>query len=481
MGNVIRSDDRRWPDGRVPYVIGDGVPEAEVQAAIAQWTNSGAPVSFVPYTGPRSPFAEPYILFVLGDSATACNTVTGRRRPGQRVYCQPGFTSSLVHELGHTLGLKHEQQRFDRNLSISVLTDNIQPSRLRNFTRLSVDEVISIGPYDFESRMHYGDTDFAVRFEINVDIPGISSRVAPAVAFLGQELHVVFTDSHRDLFHTWTTDLVHWENPDRIKDQSTKAPPALVEFRGDLFLTHIGGSSNDVWISRSRDGRTFEPNQRISSVSSRAAPAVAVHRSELHMLFVGDDDNQIRRSRSSTGDPGDWTAPEKINQTSKTGAAIATDGNMLHLTHIGNSSDDIWYSTSPDGVSWTPNRQIGQTSKATPGMAYFGRTMRLVHLGDSSNTIWYARGDTEGGVPTFGPNVETNQFSRQRPSLAVGELGGEAVMILSHLGDSSGRVYVSRYNPNLHTMVRAPGVPPIPFGGDQLTAGDVEAVRFMYG
>jgi hypothetical protein len=89
MGNVIRSDDRRWPDGRVPYVIGDGVPEAEVQAAIAQWTNSGAPVSFVPYTGPRSPFAEPYILFVLGDSATACNTVTGRRRPGQRVCPRP--------------------------------------------------------------------------------------------------------------------------------------------------------------------------------------------------------------------------------------------------------------------------------------------------------------------------------------------------------------------------------------------------------
>jgi len=60
------------------------------------------------------------------------------------------------------------------------------------------------------------------------------------------------------------------------------------------------------------------------------------------------------------------------NQKSKASPALAAHGNQLHLVHLGETSDNIWYSLN-DG-SWRPNVQLqSAVSFGVPGLASSGR------------------------------------------------------------------------------------------------------------
>ena len=94
---------------------------------------------------------------------------------------------------------------------------------------------------------------------------------------------------------------------------------------------------------------------------------------------------------------GQWDNGKEIeDQISKTGVALATFQNRLHMVHLGESSNDLWYSTF-NGQNWTPNVKIpGQKSKATPALAAWNNQLHMVHPGDSSNNLWYSTNKGNG-------------------------------------------------------------------------------------
>ena len=59
----------------------------------------------------------------------------------------------IAHEIGHALGLIHEQSRTDRDGFVEILETNIDPSFLSNF--LLVPYSLHLSPYDYNSMMHY--------------------------------------------------------------------------------------------------------------------------------------------------------------------------------------------------------------------------------------------------------------------------------------------------------------------------------------
>jgi hypothetical protein len=136
---------------QVPYIITSGT--ANLNAAISGFnTTFTGFIQFVPRT------SEPnYVNFNLsaGDLSGVCFShvgMTGGEQPvSGSVNCS---TPGLQHEMGHTIGLWHEQSRSDRDTYVNVMYTHIIKSTRPNFDQLQ-DNAQDVGLYDFSSLMHY--------------------------------------------------------------------------------------------------------------------------------------------------------------------------------------------------------------------------------------------------------------------------------------------------------------------------------------
>ena len=93
---------------------------------------------------------------------------------------------TIVHELGHALALWHEQSRPDRNTYITINWPLIPIDKWHNFDSHS--EGYMIGPYDFDSIMHYGQCAFSICEDCGADPVNCRTiTVKPAWSYM-QEL-----------------------------------------------------------------------------------------------------------------------------------------------------------------------------------------------------------------------------------------------------------------------------------------------------
>jgi len=67
---------------------------------------------------------------------------------------------TVIHELGHALGMAHEQSRPDRSEHVTIHWDNIQAGKENNFA-INGGGYVAEG-YDYLSLMHYGNDAFAI-------------------------------------------------------------------------------------------------------------------------------------------------------------------------------------------------------------------------------------------------------------------------------------------------------------------------------
>ncbi|CAL1266934.1 unnamed protein product, partial [Larinioides sclopetarius] len=71
------------------------------------------------------------------------------------------FIGTVVHELGHAIGLFHEHQRSDRDTYITVYEQNVQAGRFHNFNKTKAIDELKWATYDYTSIMHYGEYAFS--------------------------------------------------------------------------------------------------------------------------------------------------------------------------------------------------------------------------------------------------------------------------------------------------------------------------------
>ncbi|GAA4274296.1 M12 family metallopeptidase [Aquimarina gracilis] len=154
----LASGVRKWPNNTIIYVLDNSLTSNQRQVtfdSMEEWT-SKTNIKFKERT------SENYYV-TIRNSGRQCNCASASLGvQGTRGTINMGVRTGIgvmTHEIGHTLGYLHEQNRSDRNQYVQIFPENIQDGAISQF-RVDNNSV-NPGTFDVESIMIYSSFTFS--------------------------------------------------------------------------------------------------------------------------------------------------------------------------------------------------------------------------------------------------------------------------------------------------------------------------------
>jgi astacin len=417
-GVVIVGNRVRWPDGVVPFRIDDDLPNQQrVTDAIEHWEER---------TNLRFRQRTDESNFVEFAEGGGCSSNVGMIGGRQQISLADGCTTgSTIHEIGHAIGLWHEQSREDRDIHISINWENIQTNRRHNFDQ-HISDGDDVGPYDYDSIMHYPTWAFA----IDSSEPTIFS---PQPIGQRNELSDYDIRTANTIYPEKTT----------LSETSTNGP-VLTDRNGNVLLSWTG-TDNRLNVLQSNDGQNFT-NKTTLDETSLLAPDLTVFQDRYVLAWTGTD-NRLNVLQSDDGQ--NWTDKVTLNDTSKSSPSLAVFGPYLYIAWRGVGNEWLNVMRTTDDQTWEHKQTLtSDTSSSGPSIVRLDDRLLLAWRGTGNNLLNVMR--SHNGT-SFHGKVTLSETTLSKPNLHVHD--DEAYLCWQGVGNKSLNLLPSRDGIDWHGKI----------------------------